>query len=992
MKGTLLIRFFVLVIFFVALGYRSQATHLRAGEITVERVNCNALTFKITITVFTNTKNTPVKFGGDPDLSYIYFGDGKREYVDEQPNVIRFDLDPSGAIATASYTTFHTYSSFETYKIYYQEPNRNGGVLNMENPLNTFFYIETVINLDLYLDSRGGCSNSPKLLVPPIDRACTGAKWTHNPGAYDPDGDSLAFEMVIPYQDEDLPVVNYRDPNNQDFYANLDYENANEAKNNRPSFLISADTGTITWDAPGAPGEYNIAFIIKEFRKIDGVWYPMGFVRRDMQIIVEDCDNRPPTLEVPDEICVVAGTTIRSKLIGSDPDDHDDSVKIEGFSEIFFLPTALSPAYMIYSPPDTLKPKYEKKPTQNVYFQWATQCNHVKAQPYNVVFKVTDDPPLNKGAKLATFEAWMVRVIGPPPEWTNATLNSGTRSVKLDFEAYACKTAEYIDVYRRVDSFDFTPDECETGLPEFAGYKLIKTLPVQVNGVSTTTFTDNDNGHGLSPGAKYCYRLVVRFPLPRGGESIVSEEICVGPFEVQAPVITNVSVDKTDLTAGEVMVRWTPPFDVDAAAYPPPYQYKVFRGEGFADQTNATLVATLTDTTFIDTNLNTKDLVYNYRIDAYANGGVNGASDFIDSSKVASTVRLEARSLLNKIELNWSAFVPWSNQIDTYPNKHYIYRGPEGSTEITLVELDSIDAKVNGFTFTDGETAPLDAVKYCYRVRTRGGYGNPDIHQPLVNYSQIMCALPGDTIPPCKPLAPVADSAPNCDDPNVQLLLCDKNSFSNTLSWERSENEDCDSDILYYNVWVANSTTGEYVLLKSGIRGTTFTHENLPSYAACYKITAVDQSLNESEPSDPICFDNCPYYELPNIFTPNLDECNGTFSAYSGNDRFKVGNNGEGGAIYKCEGGIAEIDLPRCARFVERVVFKVYNRWGKQVYTYTGASNDDVNTIYIDWDGRADDGSDLTTGIYYYVAEVTFNSVDPNNANKIVKGWVHLLR
>jgi hypothetical protein len=109
MKGTLLIRFFVLVIFFVALGYRSQATHLRAGEITVERVNCNALTFKITITVFTNTKNTPVKFGGDPDLSYIYFGDGKREYVDEQPNVIRFDLDPSGAIATASYTTFHTY-------------------------------------------------------------------------------------------------------------------------------------------------------------------------------------------------------------------------------------------------------------------------------------------------------------------------------------------------------------------------------------------------------------------------------------------------------------------------------------------------------------------------------------------------------------------------------------------------------------------------------------------------------------------------------------------------------------------------------------------------------------------------------------------------------------------------------------------------------------------------------------------------------------------
>lgn len=993
MKGIVLIRFFVLVILFTAAGYRSLATHLRAGEITVERVNCDALTFKITITVFTNTKNTTIKFGGDLDLSYLYFGDGKREFVDEQPNQIRLDLDPSGAIATASYTTFHTYSSFGTYKIYYQEPNRNGGVLNMENPLNTFFYIETVINTDLYLDLKGGCSNSPKLLVPPIDRACTGAKWTHNPGAYDPDGDSLAYEMVIPFRDENLPVVNYREPNSRDFYGNLDYDRANEAKNGPPTFRISADTGTITWDAPGAPGEYNIAFIIKEFRKIDGIWFEMGFVRRDMQIIVEDCDNRPPTLLVPEELCVVAGTTIRSKLVGSDPDAHDDEVKIEGFSEIFNLPEALSPAYMIYSPPDTLKPKYEPKPTQNVYFQWETRCNHVKAQPYNVIFKVTDDPPLNKGAKLATFEAWMIRVLGPPPEWANATLNPGTRSVKLDWDPYTCKTAEYIDVYRKVDSSNFTPGECETGLPEYAGYTLIKTLPNQVNGVSTITFTDDDNGNGLAPGAKYCYRLVARFPLPRGGESVVSEEICVGPFEVDAPVITNVSVEKTDPAAGEVLVRWTSPFDIDQATFPPPYQYKVYRGEGFADQSNATLVATLTDTVFVDTNLNTEDLVYNYRIDAYANGGVNGANDFIDSSKIASTVRIEARSLVNKIELSWNAFVPWSNQIESNPNGHDIFRGPEGSTEVELQFLATVDTKTRGMIYLDGATIPLEPQLYCYRVMTRGGYGNPDIDQPLINYSQIICAKPGDTIPPCAPLQPVAVSAPNCDDPDVQLTLCSKNSFSNTLSWSRrDDNDDCENDISYYNVWVANSTTGQYTLLRTGIRGTSFTHENLPSYANCYRITAVDQSGNESEPSEPVCFDNCPYYELPNVFTPNLDECNGTFSAYSGNDRYQIGSSGEGGAVYRCGGGIAAVDLSKCARFVERVVFKVYNRWGKQVYSYSGASNDDVNSIYIDWDGRAEDGSDLATGIYYYVAEVKFNSVDPSKAQKTIKGWVHLLR
>jgi hypothetical protein len=984
MKGILLIRFSVLVIFFVALGYRSHATHLRAGEITVERVNCNALTFKITITVFTNTKNTPVKFGGDPDLSYLYFGDGKREYVDEQPNVIRYDLDPSGAIATSSYTTFHTYSSFETFKIHYQEPNRNGGVLNMENPLNTFFYIETLINLDLYLDQRGGCSNSPKLLVPPIDRACTGAAWSHNPGAYDPDGDSIAYEMVIPFRDEDLPVVNYKAPNDPSFYANLDYSRANEAGNAEPSFSINRVTGTITWDAPGAPGEYNIAFIIKEFRKIDGIWFEMGFVRRDMQIIVEDCENERPTLEVPEELCVVAGTMIRVPIVGTDPDDHDDSVKVEGFSEIFNFPLALSPAYMIYSAPDTLKAKYEKKPTTNVFFQWQTECNHVKAQPYTVVFKVTDDPPQNKGAKLATFETWTIRVVGPPPVWDDATINPATRSTSLKWEPYECLTAEFIDVYRRVDSFDFVPDECQTGLPEYAGYELIKTLPVQVNGTPTTTFVDNNNGKGLAPGAKYCYRLVARFPLPRGGESIASEEICVGPFEVKAPVITNVSIEKTHASEGEILVRWTPPFDAPQAG---PYQYKVLRGEGYADQTNPTVVTTLDDTVFVDNNLNTEDLVYNYRIVAYANAGAT----LIDTSEIASSVRLEARSLFEKIELSWDFFVPWSNQISTNPNAHEVFRGPEGSTEITLVQVASVDPFTNGFRYMDGETTPLEPQIYCYRVMTRGGYGNPAIPQPLINYSQIICAEPADTVPPCAPLPPVAASQADCEDTAVQLAMCNKSEFSNRLTWSRRPDDECENDISFYKIYVANSSDGQYVLLATGIKGTSFLHENIPSHAFCYQITAVDQSGNESEPSDPICFDNCPYYELPNLFTPNLDQCNGLFSAYSGNDRYSLGNNGEGGAAYKC-GGIAEVDLPKCARFVERVVFKVYNRWGKQVYNYNGASNDDVNTIYIDWDGRSEDGSDLASGIYYYVAEVTFNSSDPDKAQKTIKGWVQLLR
>ncbi|HEU5290812.1 MAG TPA: hypothetical protein VFU05_09235, partial [Cyclobacteriaceae bacterium] len=68
-----------------------------------------------------------------------------------------------------------------------------------------------------------------------------------------------------------------------------------EAGNGPPTFSIDPIDGTLTWDAPGNAGEYNVAFIVKEWRKINGQWIEIGFVRRDMQIIViADCRNERP--------------------------------------------------------------------------------------------------------------------------------------------------------------------------------------------------------------------------------------------------------------------------------------------------------------------------------------------------------------------------------------------------------------------------------------------------------------------------------------------------------------------------------------------------------------------------------------------------------------------------------------------------------------------------------------------------------------------------
>lgn len=944
------------VLFFIMLSISAYATHLRAGEITVERVSCTGLTFRITITVYTNT-GSPIKFG-DGVLNY---GDGSTPHITPQrDNVARPDLGTG--IGTVSYTISHTYPGPGRYVISYLEPNRNGGIINMFNSVDTRFYLETIINIDPLL----GCSNSPKLLVPPIDGGCTGSAWFHNPGAFDPDGDSISFELTIPKREKDLEVNGYRAPNVKEFYdrAGIPFAQANETRNGTPTFSINPTSGTLIWDAPGAAGEYNIAFLIKEWRKIAGTWVLLGSVTRDMQIIIEDCDNERPELQVPPDICVDAGTLIQYDIFGTDPDFDD--VKIEAFSQVFNLP--ISPA--TFTPnPATFQPT--SATVQGVSkFTWQTDCSHVKDQAYQVVFKITDNP--ENGQPLVQFKTWNIRVVGPAPIPRPATVNLSARSATLSWDPYQCTNASLIQIWRRVDQFAFTPPQCLTGMPDFLGYTQIGLVPA--NAVS---FVDNNSQQGLAPGAQYCYRLVAVYPQPTGGESYVSVEVCIPPILADAPVITNVTIDRTSRTNGQITVKWLPPFDVDPVQFPPPYSYEVFRAEGFQGGTPLKVNPGLrmAETVFVDdTGLNTEERIYNYKIVAFDNNNAR-----IDESKTASTVRLETKPEFKQIELTWKAEVPWSNNTQSFP-LHEVYRGNEGQTESQLALLASVNVNEKSFTYLDEN---LDETRrYCYRVMTRGAYGNPKIDEPLINYSQIICEQPNDDQEPCQP--EIAVTGISCEE-YLQTSSCNPLLFSNTLTWKRPTDLACRDDIRGYKIYVAaKSGDQEFTAIPNLIVTDTFyVDRNLPSFARCYKVSAVDRAGNESILSEAYCFDNCPYFELPNVFTPNGDNCNDFFSPYS--DRVQIDESGNG----PC-GKVDLLDLrKRCARFVLSVNFKVLNRWGKEVYSYSSGGE---RSIYIDWDGRDNGGKELATGVYYYIAEVTFDVVNPAEQTKTIKGWVNLLR
>ncbi len=940
----------------------ANATHLRAGEITLERVSCTDLTFKITITVYTDL-GSPIKFGD----GILDFGDGSKPLVTPTiENTRRPDLGPE--VGTVSFTTTHTFGGPGKYVISYLEANRNADILNMSNSVETRFYVETQIIIDPFL----GCSNTPRLLVPPIDKGCTGAAFYHNPGAYDPDGDSISYELTIPKRDKGVFVNGYQDPNEKDFYTGINYNVANETGDGQPTFSINPTTGTLLWDAPGSPGEYNVAFLVKEWRKINGIWIQIGFVVRDMQIIIEDCLNQRPELEVPADICVEAGTIINEDIFGFDPDF--DSVKLEAFSQVF----TVNPSPATFSP---VPPKFQFTAPGlkgKLSFTWATTCDHVKEQPYQVVFKVSDKS--SNGPTLVQFKTWNIRVVGPAPKWKAPVVSLGTRSVKLEWEEYACKAnAVTMQVWRRVDQFSFTPPECVTGMPDFLGYDKIADVSM-----ANSTFNDTNGGKGLAVGAQYCYRLVAVFPLPGGGESYVSQEICIPPILADAPVITNVTIDLTSIldaqgkvtTPGQVTVKWRPPFDADPAQFPPPYQYEVFRAEGFSGDIKLTpsFPGKRADTIFVDTDANTREIVYNYRVVAYASDGTK-----IDTSPTASTVRLEASPQFLQIALIWNADVPWSNRTQDY-SRHLIYRGPANATEGQLVLIDSVDVNETNFNYVDKGLSETQT--YCYRVMTRGAYGNPRIKEPLNNFSQIICARPNDDEPPCTPT--LAIEALDCEE-YFQNYSCGANVFSNTLTWNRPADAACREDIQGYRIYKSSTIDGIFdsldILL---VRDTFYIDANLPSFAGCYKIRSVDRAGNVSEFSESFCFNNCPYYELPNVFTPNGDGCNELFSAFS--DRVVVDEDGLG----PCGGPVDLEDLKRrCARFVQKVNLAVYNRWGKEVYSYQSGGE---RTIYIDWNGLDNNGKELSSGVYFYSAEVIFDVVDPKDQKQIIKGWVQIVR
>lgn len=815
------------------LAFAAQATHNRAGEIVYKRIDpfykvidgfqVPVFNYSITVIVYTDHGETVA----DRCADTVYFGDGQRGIAYRVNGGLGLNCGcgsvPCGSLIIQQgsyivkkniYTITHEYPGAGTYTISMADPNRNGGVHNIPNSDQQPFYLESVLVISNFM----GANSSPIFNCDPIYKACVGKCFYHNPCAFDPDGDSLSYKITTSRGYGGATVPGY-------FYP----------ETGGGIYSIDEVLGTITWCSPQLKAEFNIAFIVQEWRKnSSGTFVLIGSVLRDMQVVVEVCPNNdPPAIIVPQDTCVEAGATIIKNIYVSDP-NAAQTVSISGYGG----------AFAVSSNKGFLSPTQGSSSGYFSVFTWNTNCSHVRQQVYQTNFLAADN---GTPASLSYYAPYNIRVV--PTSVKNLQAIPQGSSMKVSWSLSSCTSSinplVSYQVYRMDSCVTVNFEPCQTGVPLNSGFKYIGQTTPAIN-----QFLDDNNGNGLVVGRSYSYLVLAKYK--DSTETFASTKVCA-ELTRNIPVITNVDVLSTGETNGSVLVKWVRPIadaaNLDTTIFTGPYQISLnYRaGPGATVSTVYSFTSSYflgIPTSFTHSGINTSTSRADYQL-AFVSGTVA-----IGNSPAASSVYLKTTPSDKRIQLDWSHDTPWDNY------NYVIWR--KGPAESIFKQIGATTAR----SYLDKDSVENEK-EYCYKITSYGEYSDPGLPKPLLNNSQESCATAIDNVAPCAPTLSL-----NAD--------CPKGIVS--VFWNDLKVLDCGEDVVTYRLYYKQTVDADYSLIYEG-QDLSYSRDDLDLIAGCYAVLSVDPKNNESPLSTDFCIENCPEFELPNIVTANNDGANDFYKA-----------------------------------------------------------------------------------------------------------------
>ena len=169
---------------------------------------------------------------------------------------------------------------------------------NLSGGSNNLFYVATTLNSVV---AQG--NSSPIFSVKPVPYVCINNPYTYNNGVIDPDNDSLGYEIMQPQQGSCSAPASPIPFNGTNLY--------NTTNNPIPtgnSFVFNATTGQMSF-TPTQTGKNTLTVRVKEYRN----HVLIGSVTRDIQVQTLACNSVQPVLNA-DSITITSGTRVNGRI------------------------------------------------------------------------------------------------------------------------------------------------------------------------------------------------------------------------------------------------------------------------------------------------------------------------------------------------------------------------------------------------------------------------------------------------------------------------------------------------------------------------------------------------------------------------------------------------------------------------------------------------------------------------------------------------------